>query len=133
MIFWQVPVGDGPKIEDRKIDAVRIPSRSRVVVVNFTGNRQKFEDQIKNARMAEVIEIKQRVGRAVIGQAVVGMIMLKMAHRGLKCASLVLCRKYNRSLVTVCDKKLSVAVWRPSQFLCGHALESPATNFKNLN
>lgn len=120
VIFWQVPVGSHyPKSEARWIDAVRIPSEDEAVIKYFTPkSREEFQRLIPHAR-AEVIEIKRKMNRLVIGQAIVGKHLLQMEHRSAKVTPIILCRERDGLLEKVCEEKLHVRVWTPRNgFVC---------------
>ncbi len=106
------PKGSRP----RRIDGVRVlpgpdgapPSR----IATFGAyNAEEFERAVTGASV-ELIEVKTSLDRYVIGQAMVGAELLKMAYDVEHVVPLVVCRSVDSVLKGICDE-WGIGVWSP--------------------
>ena len=113
LIYTEVLFGKGlhqkwPKgSKPRRIDAVRIVLRrgarinSNIVVFKSKVNAEEFEKHIHGADV-EIIEIQEDLDRKIIGQAVVGVHLLKMYYKPSKIIPTTLSEIKDPLLEQVC-------------------------------
>jgi hypothetical protein len=73
-------------------------------------NTEEFQQVITGAT-AEVIEVKTRLGRNVIGQAIMRVDILELAFKPLQTNPVILCG-YGDPLLEMICKKRGVYVWK---------------------
>jgi hypothetical protein len=81
-IFTEVSLGDknifGDNSKERRIDLVRIDNAHHYFNLNYSDRKDFFVDIINNRNyIPEIIEIKVRLNRLVIGQIIIGEYMFK--------------------------------------------------------
>jgi hypothetical protein len=120
VIFTQVSVGEclrGGKVrgEHRFIDGVRLLGIRALTdrLKKFGANKDEFKKKAKDKKV-EAIEVHEYLNRHVIGQAIVGKVMLEMDYGVYAAAPVVVCRVGDKALEQVCAK-LGVKVWIPKR------------------
>ncbi len=101
IIFAQVPV------EGRRVDGVRISVSTAGEIRKF--NSSEFRRLVTDQNV-EVIEIKMSLNRGVIGQAIVGKVLLEIDYQWTKATAVVVCKEGDDFLQRAC-RKLGVRVW----------------------
>lgn len=104
------PVGSKP----RRIDGVRIllPEERNAdsdIITYSSKKAAEFEHKIQEYAI-EVIEVKTRLGRYVIGQAIIGVDLLELALQPKQVHSIVVCKIGDPVLELICQKR-GVKVW----------------------
>jgi hypothetical protein len=97
----------------RRIDGIRFLTSSERDIVSFTP--VEFLKATFNESLYEIIEVKSILNRGVIGQVIVGAVLLEMSEYKIlaeKVRKVVVCGQKNIFLEEVC-KKLGVIVWSP--------------------
>jgi hypothetical protein len=117
VIFTQVSVGEHSHgrvhSEHRFIDGVRlVHSRdSTGKLKKFAENWREFGKQVEG-KTVEAIEVDECLNRWVIGQAIVGKVMLEIKYKVSAAIPVVVCKERDTSLEQACTR-LGVAVWTP--------------------
>ena len=79
--FPEVSIGDknifGKNSTDRRLDIVRIENDIYKWYKNYNDNKDYFLKLLKSNRIIEIVEIKTKLNRTVIGQIIVGEYMFK--------------------------------------------------------
>jgi hypothetical protein len=76
--FFEVSVGEANKhSNDRRIDIVRIKNDCYKWRKKYSDHKKYFEEIIKNGHNIEIVEIKTKLNRNVIGQIIVGEYLFK--------------------------------------------------------
>ena len=79
--FPEVSIGDkdifGKNSTDRRLDVVRIDNDIYKWFRNYNENKDYFQQLIKSNHKIELVEIKTKLNRTVIGQIIVGEFMFK--------------------------------------------------------
>ena len=119
VIFTQVSVGEYSRGkvrgEHRFIDGVRLLHTRALTdrLRKFGANKEEFKDKAKG-RKVEAIEVHEYLNRYVIGQAIVGKVMLEMDYQVYAAVPVVVCRVGDKALERVCAM-LGVKVWTPKR------------------
>jgi hypothetical protein len=122
LIITEVPAGryikDGPwprgsKI--RRMDGIRVlrsnvPDLQNAIVPHKTRNREHFKSVFKDAEV-EIIEIKRKLNRVVIGQVVVGATMMSIEYNATPLLKTIVCKIGDPALEIIC-KQMGIRVWR---------------------
>jgi len=122
LIITEVPAGryikDGPwprgsKI--RRMDGVRVlrsnvPDLKNAIVPYKPGNREHFKSVFKDAEV-EIIEIKRKLNRVVIGQVIVGATMMSIEYDANPLVKTIVCKIGDPALEIIC-KQMGIRVWR---------------------
>ena len=117
VIFTQVSVGARSRgkvpSEYRFIDGVRLvhTRTSTGKTKKFGGNQAEFKKQAKG-RIVEAIEVDEDLNRWVIGQAIVGKVMLEIEYGVYAAIPVVVCKVRDIALEQACTV-LGVKVWTP--------------------
>ena len=117
VIFTEVSVGEHSvgrvRGKHRFIDGVRLvhTRNSAGKLKKFGENQQEFRSQAKN-KTVEAIEVDEDLNRWVIGQAIVGKVMLEIKYGVYAAIPVVVCRYWDKSLEQACTR-LGVTVWTP--------------------
>lgn len=91
------------KHSHRAIDGVRIPD-AETEEIGFPGNGDEVLDSIKDSKV-ELIEVKKKLNRPVIGQVLAGEPMLEADYSPKSIEKVVICQKSDSALEWVCEKK----------------------------
>jgi hypothetical protein len=102
-VFIEVNVG-GPPGAPRRIDAVRIPTSDNKIVTFKKGENQRFKELVTGKRV-EVIEVKRKLNRPVIGQSIVGADLLDIGYRPHAIKQVILCESIDPLLEKVCERR----------------------------
>jgi hypothetical protein len=110
-IYAEVPiVKDEPAAgsERRYLDGVRIlpavQSKAKAEIITFTsGTSKKFLEAITGKEL-EVIEVKRKLNRPVIGQVMVGADVFKSEYGCERVKSVILCAQGDTLLQKFCDR-----------------------------
>jgi hypothetical protein len=124
-IYKQVTVGEHSReSKHRYLDGVRVipPEASSGRLTNFRDNQEKFKGLIKG-KTVEAIEADWDLNRWVIGQAIVGKVMLEIEYGVHAAAPVVLCEEGDKSLEQACVR-LGVKVWTPRHKFLGPVASS---------
>jgi len=70
----------------------------------FTGNQDRFNEELRESESVEIIEVKSSLNRPVIGQALAGIDMFEREY-GVKGKPVVVCGKNDTALEWVCQKR----------------------------
>jgi hypothetical protein len=77
--FSEVSIGDknifGENSRDRKIDLVRILCDHKMIMMKFSDKKELFQKLVNDEYEVELIEIKAKLNRPVIGQIIAGKYM----------------------------------------------------------
>lgn len=111
-IYVEVPVGGPGGAGDwptgcttRRIDGVRLEANDRETgLFIFTGNQDRFNEELRESESVEIIEVKSSLNRPVIGQALAGIDMFEREY-GVKGKPVVVCGKNDTALEWVCQKR----------------------------
>jgi hypothetical protein len=109
----EVPVGSpkgsghwptGSKI--RRIDGIRFENIPTIDdgIYKF-GNRKDFSDLISLNKSVELIEVKNKLDRVVIGQIIAGQDMFEREYESVKISPIIICGEGDPALEWVCDKR----------------------------
>lgn len=112
-IYLKAPIGGpgglgnwppGSKI--RRIDGVRVesPGPQQEGIFRFSGRCEEFCEAIKD-RPVELIEVKKKLNRLVIGQVIAGADMFKRQYGTEMVATVILCEEGNPALEWVCQQR----------------------------
>ena len=112
-VYLEVPIGGpggagdwppGSKI--RRIDAVRMESTGlqQDGIIRFNDHRDEFCESVHGS-CPELIEIKQLLGRHVIGQVIAGVDMFNREYRPEMVIPVVLCQEGDPALEWVCERR----------------------------
>ena len=115
VIFTEVAVGEYSRgrvpSKLRFIDGVRV-----VHTRDSSGKLRKFREQEfrrkAKGKTVEAIEVDEDLNRWVIGQAIVGKVMLEIEYEVYAAIPVVVCRVWDKSLERAC-MRLGVTVWTP--------------------
>jgi hypothetical protein len=122
MIITELPAGrhtkDGPwpkgsKI--RRIDGVRV-LRSDVnnledKILSYRPRDREYISSILTDAEVEIIEIKKKLNRVVIGQVVVGATMMSIEYNATPLVKTILCKIGDPALEIIC-KQMGIRVWK---------------------
>jgi hypothetical protein len=121
VIYTEVVIGGQRKANSwpsgskpRRIDGVRIllpevlNADSDIITYSWK-NADEFEHKIQEY-VVEVIEVKTRLGRYVIGQAIIGVDLLELASQPKQVHSVVVCKIGDPLMELLCQKR-NVKVW----------------------
>jgi len=112
VIYTQVTVGEHSRHSShRYLDAVRVipPEASSGRLTKFPS--QKTFNPLKD-KTVEAIEADYDLNRWVIGQAIVGKVMLEIKYEVKAAVPVVVCEVRDESLEQACER-LGVKVWTP--------------------
>ena len=117
VIFTQVSVGEWSQDKKvpsryRYIDGVRVIPPKRTGELKAFGRHQKDFKKDAKRMLVEAIEVDYDLNRHVIGQAVVGKVMLEIEYEVYAAIPVVVCRVRDKSLEQACVR-LGVTVWTP--------------------
>jgi hypothetical protein len=121
IIYTEVVVGGRGKAnkwpsgsKPRRIDGVRIilpevlNSEADIITYSWK-NADEFEHKIHEYAV-EVIEVKTRLGRYVIGQTIIGIDLLELAYQPKQVHSIVVCKTGDPLMELLCQRR-DVKVW----------------------
>jgi hypothetical protein len=105
--FTEVSIGDknifGKDSKDRRIDMVRIDNDSKIFRLKYCNNKEFFMDLIRSGRYKiELIEIKTKLNRLVIGQIIVGEYMFRRKFKVNNTIKTILYHKGDEALELFC-------------------------------
>ncbi|TFB13581.1 hypothetical protein E3U55_15790 [Filobacillus milosensis] len=117
VIFVEVPIGSPygvgkwPKgSKRRRIDAIRITSSSIPDGIYKLSNNENMLDYLSLTGSIELIEIKQKLSRYIIGQVIAGVDMFEYEYSFENIIPKIICTEGDPALEWVCDKReISVA------------------------
>ncbi len=112
-IYTQVTVGEHSReSKHRYLDGVRvIPPEASSGRLTKSPGREAFKELVKN-KTVEAIEADWGLNRWVIGQAIVGKVMLEIEYGVHATVPVVVCEEGDKSLEQACER-LGVKVWTP--------------------
>jgi hypothetical protein len=118
-IYTEVQIGNRkrnpfwPKgAKTRFLDGVRIPDIQNhpEKIITFASNKSVFSEIIKK-KPVELIEVKRKLNRLVIGQTIAGHDMFEKDYKSGKITDLILCSEGDPALEWVCkERKIFVKV-----------------------
>jgi hypothetical protein len=121
--FAEVPIGKGVYPRPRRVDAIRFASPARrSSLITYDRDRAAFEEQLSNARKerlpVEVIEVKCRVNRGMVGQVIVAEWLLNhpsITERepNIRVKKVILCKKNHGPLANLLSKH-GIVMWPPT-------------------
>jgi len=107
--FFEVSIGNknifGNNSKDRRIDIVRIICDRKFVRLKYSNNKELFEGLIKKDYEIEIIEIKTKLNRPVIGQIIVGEYMFKKIYDVQNITKVILYHEGDEALELFCNEK----------------------------
>ena len=108
-IFYEVSIGDksifGKNSTDRRIDIVVIHAGEKSVDCNYCADKQLFHELIKKEEIEiEIIEVKRKLNRNVIGQILVADFMFKKKFNVKKVKKSVLYHIGDEALELFCNE-----------------------------
>jgi hypothetical protein len=117
-IYTEVPIGgpggkgNWPQGSARRwIDGVRLPSKgNQRGILDFRRVREDFIKQI-NGRAVELIEVKPKLNRPVIGQMIAAKVMFERQYKVAVDGQVVLCHGGDPALEWVC-RRIGIEVRR---------------------
>jgi hypothetical protein len=116
VIYTEVVIGGRRKAniwpsgsKPRRIDGVRILlpevlNPDSDIIAYSSKNSDEFEHKI-HEYAAEVIEVKTRLGRYVIGQAIIGVDLLELAYQPKQVHSIVVCKTGDPLMELLCQRR----------------------------
>jgi hypothetical protein len=113
-IYTQVTVGEHSReSKHRYLDGLRVipPESSSGRLTKFRDNRETFRGLVQG-KTVEAIEADWGLNRWVIGQAIVGKVMLEIEYGVHAAVPVVVCEEGDKSLEQACER-LGVKVWTP--------------------
>jgi len=111
-IYAEVPIGidDWSPVdsERRYLDGVRVPSvaqkDAKAEIITYTpGRHNEFEEAIES-REVEVIEIKRKLNRPVIGQVMVGVDIFQREYKCAGITPVIVCSIGDGLLESFCER-----------------------------
>jgi hypothetical protein len=116
--FSEVIVGHGgvhewpPGSKPRRIDAVRVPNSDYKEIVTFKRgvNGKRFKVLVTGKKV-EVIEVKRKLSRLVIGKSIIGADMLDLDYQPYSIKQVILCEIGDPLLEMICDRR-GIKVWK---------------------
>ncbi|GGA91696.1 hypothetical protein [Ornithinibacillus halotolerans] len=111
-IFVEVPVGSprgignwpkGSKV--RRIDGVRIENEQLQAGIFRLSKKESIQDYLSLSHSIELIEVKTKLNRLVIGQVIAGVDMFEHEYGLSKITPLIICSEGDPALEWVCDKR----------------------------
>jgi hypothetical protein len=127
LLITEVPAGHpskeiwpkGSKV--RRIDGVRIPDSDaqgagdELVVSYQSFGAERFQESVEG-RSVEVIEVKKKLNRLVLGQVIVGTDMFGLEYRPSEILPVVVAGVGDPALELICEKR-GIRCWiQPSAF-----------------
>jgi hypothetical protein len=111
-LYVEVPIGGPggngdwpPDCAIRRIDGVRLSNCSnKNGIYNFKESKDNFLNLI-NECSVELIEVKQKLNRLVIGQVIAGVDMFERQYKVKPHRLVILCAKGDSALEWVCEKR----------------------------
>jgi len=104
-LFKEVKVG---KLEDRKcsqrVDAILIPNKKKEVYCEKEIDLKKIKKELEE-KSIEIIEVKAKLNRAVIGQVEVAKYLADNNFNYKKATPVIICSKIQAGLKQYCNKK----------------------------
>lgn len=121
LIFTEVVVGiKGPaamlkkEARLRRIDGVRVCDREvkdiPPEIITYSKSLPKEFDEAVNGAHVEIIEIKERLGRNVMGQVIIGTDLFEMDFKPTKIDQVILCQVGDPLLEVICQRR-GIKVW----------------------
>ncbi len=115
-LYLEVPIGglSAPHIwsknsEIRRIDGVLFPSKTQDSgIFSFNKNKEQFLNDVSGASHIQLIEVKKKINRLVVGQALVGKVMFEKQY-DKSVQPVVLCNILDSAMKWSCEQ-LGVAV-----------------------
>ena len=114
VMYTQVTVGERSRHSShRYLDGVRVipPKASSGRLTKFRDNQETFRGEVEG-KTVEAIEADWGLNRWVIGQAIVGKVMLEIEYGVHAAVPVVVCEEGDKSLEQACER-LGVKVWTP--------------------
>jgi hypothetical protein len=107
--FTEVSIGDknifGKNSKNRRIDAVRINNDHKIFRLKYCNNKELFMNLIKNDKYKiELIEIKTKLNRLVIGQIIVGEYMFRKKFKVDNTIKTILYHEGDEALELFCNE-----------------------------
>lgn len=107
VLALEVPVGTQkafpPKSKIRRIDGIRIPCNNHLTA--FYGDiSDEFPGLIKNMKI-ELIEVKVKLNRLVIGQIIAGVDMFEREYKHTDITPVIVCSEGDPALEWVCENR----------------------------
>jgi hypothetical protein len=118
-IFTEVSLGSkevwGSRSKNRRLDGVRIINNEKQIL-KFAGNISVFEKYLKQSYQIEIIEIKIKLDRLVIGQIIVGEYMFKKRFDFQNNISkVIICEEGDEALECFCkENNIKVVLYKNS-------------------
>jgi len=111
-LYAEVPIGGPggngnwpPECGIRRIDGVRLAGCSNAKeIYHFRGAKDNFMRLIHECSV-ELIEVKQKLNRLVIGQIIAGVDMFERQYKVKPDRLVILCAKGDSALEWVCEKR----------------------------
>lgn len=113
------PQGQWPKgTKPHRIDGVRIvPDPSNEVPADIATysklNAGEFEEAVTGNKI-EVIEVKEKLGRYVIGQVIIGADMMALEYEVAGIDQVIVCEVGDPLLESLCEQR-GMKVWMPAE------------------
>jgi hypothetical protein len=98
----------------RRIDGIRFNPSSQQDIVSFSRSEFLKASFAHEDSMVDIIEVKYSLNRGVVGQVIVGAILLEKEY-GIaleRLRKVVVCRNKNPFLAEACEK-LDIKIWTP--------------------
>lgn len=122
LIFAEVVVGGRgqgsrwPKgSKARRIDALRFSNFEALDlspgIVTYRRENKDFIEELIQKSTVEMIEIKEKLGRYVIGQAIIGVDLLELRYGDVDADAVILCRVGDPLLEMICQRH-AIQVWK---------------------
>jgi hypothetical protein len=103
--FFEVSIGNknifGINSKNRRIDIVRILCDHKYIRIKYSENRKLFNELINNYEI-EIVEIKNKLNRPVIGQIIVAEYMLKKLYNIKSMTKAILYHEGDEALELLC-------------------------------
>ena len=117
LLFSEVTFGRGERWPKgsviRRMDALRFPTVEPHQIEIFAASRDRERiDTLLATQPVEIVEVKQRLNRLVIGQVVVGLEMLEIGYGETSAHGVIVCKRSDPLMRLVCQR-LNISVWRP--------------------
>jgi hypothetical protein len=107
VIFAEVSIGDktifGNNSKNRRIDLVRINNDRKTFRLNYKNHKELFFKLIQNY-IPEIVEIKTKLNRLVIGQIIVGEYMFKKKFKVKEATKTILYHEGDEALEYFCKE-----------------------------
>lgn len=107
ILVLEVPIGSSKvwpvKSKIRRIDGIRIPNALERIL-RFTEVINSFDELIKGQEI-ELIEVKVKLNRLVIGQIIAGIDMFEREYNHSNIRPIIVCSEGDPALEWVCKKR----------------------------